>query len=268
MYTLDIIREKKRILGLSNETLSARSGVPLSTVQKVMAGVTKNPREKTLKALSDALMNAESPNNESSSYYYPDFSELDDGYQVKDSMAAAYQTKKFYTMEDIKALPDDLRVELIDGILYFMGQPSRIHQKIIGELYLDIAGHIRSRNGPCEVYLSPFGVDLFDDQTVILIPDLTVICDIDKLDEDGCHGAPDWVIEVVSPSSKKRDNVIKLEKYRKAGVREYWIIYPDKRMLFVHLFNDGDEDVFLYSFEDLVPCSLYPELKIRLADHV
>ena len=98
-----------------------------------------------------------------------------------------------------------------------------------------------------------------------LLPDLTVIGDRDKLDEDGCHGAPDWVIEVISPSTSKRDYGKKLFLYRDAGVREYWVIDPARRIIMVYLFGQ-EEEAAIWRFEDEVPCSIYPDLTIRLAD--
>ena len=101
-----------------------------------------------------------------------------------------------------------------------------------------------------------------------LVPDLTVICNRDKIDDRGCHGAPDWVVEVVSPSSRKRDTMTKFNKYRDAGVREYWIIYPKQRMVIVYIFEEGSEDTRLYTFEDRIPSHICPDLKIRLAENL
>lgn len=108
-----------------------------------------------------------------------------------------------YTIEDIYALPDGQRAELIDGKIYYMAPPSLKHQRISGRLYQSIANYIDSKNGKCEVLAAPFAVFLNDDDINYLEPDISVICDIFKLDEKGCHGAPDWVIEIVSPGSKR-----------------------------------------------------------------
>lgn len=187
---------------------------------------------------------------------------------LKDSLPAYRLNKDSYTIEDIYAMPEDVRVELIDGKLFYMTAPTRTHQRIIGELYLATANFIRSRNGDCEVYIPPFGVDLMEDHSVYLEPDLTVVCDTTKLDERGCHGAPDWVVEVLSPSSRKKDSVIKLGKYREAGVREYWIVYPDKRMVLVYGFQEEDEDMMMYSFDDEIQSLIFPELVVRLGEYV
>ena len=125
-----------------------------------------------------------------------------------------------YTISDIYALPDGERAELIDGQIYNMMPPGRLHQKISWKLHQAIANYIDSRNGLCEVYAAPFAVFLNDDDINYVEPDLSVIGDLSKLDDKGCHGAPDWVIEIVSSDSRSRDYITKLFKYRTAGVRE------------------------------------------------
>ena len=149
-----------------------------------------------------------------------------------------------------------------------MASPTRTHQKIAGEMHLAVAGYIRAHGGTCEVYIPPYAVYLYGDDSVYVEPDLTVICDPSKSEERGCVGAPDWIVEVVSPSSKRIDYTVKLFKYRSAGVREYWIMNPDKRNVMVYSWLDGHEDVEIYSFEDEIPAGIYPDLKIRLADTV
>lgn len=106
--------------------------------------------------------------------------------------------------------------------------PNRGHQRIVGELYTIINNYIKKKNGRCEVDIAPFAVFLNEDDNNYVEPDISVICDEDKLNDRGCSGAPDWIIEVVSPSSRRMDYIIKLFKYRTAGVREYWIVDPEK----------------------------------------
>ncbi len=122
-----------------------------------------------------------------------------------------------YTISDIYALPDGERAELIDGQIYNMAPPGRLHQKISWKLHQAIANYIDSRNGLCEVYAAPFAVFLNDDDINYVEPDLSVIGDLSKLDDKGCHGAPDWVIEIVSSGSRSRDYMTKLFKYRTSG---------------------------------------------------
>ena len=135
-------------------------------------------------------------------------------------------------------------------------------------MHLAVANYIRSRGGKCEVYIPPFAVFLMGDDSTYVEPDLSVICDPSKLDDRGCVGAPDWVVEVLSPSSTKMDCIKKLIKYREAGVKEYWIIHPEKRIVTVYLFSEDEkkEAVTIYSFEDKIPSFLFPDLSICLAD--
>ena len=160
-----------------------------------------------------------------------------------------------YTISDIYALPDGERAELIDGQIYNMMPPGRLHQKISWKLHQAIANYIDSRNGLCEVYAAPFAVFLNDDDINYVEPDLSVICDLSKLDDKGCHGAPDWVIEIVSSGSRSRDYMTKLFKYRTAGVREYWIVDPDKQMIMVYGFEK--DTVEQYNFNEAVPVGIY-----------
>lgn len=160
-----------------------------------------------------------------------------------------------YTVRDIYALPDGKRAELIDGQIYDMAPPSRTHQGISGRLYQSIANYIDSQDGGCEVYPAPFAVFLSDDDQNYVEPDISVICDVSKLDEKGCHGAPDWVIEVVSPASKRMDYFRKLFKYNSAGVREYWIVDPLKEL--VTVYNFEQETMEQYAFGEEVPAGIY-----------
>lgn len=167
-----------------------------------------------------------------------------------------------YTIEDIYALPDGERAELIDGQIYYMAPPSRTHQKISWKLHQAIANYIDSNNGKCEVYAAPFAVFLSEDDVNYVEPDISVICDLSKLDEKGCHGAPDWIIEIVSPSSKPRDYMTKLFKYRMAGVREYWIIDSEKQMVTVYSFENNT--VEQYNFGQEVPVGIYEGFSIKV----
>lgn len=168
--------------------------------------------------------------------------------------------EKLYTIEDIYGLPDGTRAELINGHIYYMSPPSRNHQKIVSKLNQKIANYIDSHDGSCEVYPAPFAVFLENDHINYVEPDLSVICDKDKLDDKGCHGAPDWIIEVVSLSSRRMDYSIKLFKYRTAGVREYWIIDVEKNRIMVH--DLSQEDIHEYTFNDSVPAGIYEDLVI------
>lgn len=174
----------------------------------------------------------------------------------------ALRKENIYTIDDIYALPDGKRAELIDGKIYYMALPSRTHQKISWKLHQVIANYIDSKDGECEVYAAPFAVFLNKDDINYIEPDISVICDVSKLDEKGCHGAPDWVIEIVSPGNKPMDYFTKLFKYRTAGVREYWIVDPTKETVIVYRFEK--ETMEEYSFGDDVPVGIYEDFSIKI----
>ena len=173
--------------------------------------------------------------------------------------------EKTYTIEDIYALPEGQRAELIDGQIYMMAPPMRLHQKLITEFVSAIHQHIKSHNGDCEVYPAPFAVFLNEDDRNYVEPDISVICDKSKLDEKGCNGAPDWIIEITSPSNPQNDYNIKLFKYRTAGVREYWIVNPRTQTVTVFDF-EKEEKSNQYNFDDKVPVCIYEDLNITIAD--
>lgn len=171
--------------------------------------------------------------------------------------------ERIYTVDDIYALPEGERAELIDGQIYYMAPPSRKHQRITIELSTIINNYIRSNKGSCEINIAPFAVFLNKDDRNYVEPDISIICDPDKLNDKGCVGAPDWIIEIVSPSSRRMDYTTKLYKYRTAGVREYWIIDPDKNRITVYTFDDDDMNE--YSFTDDVVVNIYPGFSINLS---
>ncbi len=166
------------------------------------------------------------------------------------------------TIEDIYMLPEGSRAELIDGIMYDMAPPSGTHQKISADLLTDIVNYIRLKQGECQAFHAPFPVFLNDDDLNYVEPDITVICDKGKIDEKGCHGAPNFIIEIVSPSSVKMDYMIKLFKYRNSGVREYWIVDPLKKMVRTYLFEENETQD--YSFAEKIPVGIYPDLRLRI----
>jgi len=149
-----------------------------------------------------------------------------------------------YTYADYLTWPDDVRYELIDGVAYAMSPaPLRVHQ----EFLLQIAGQAHSAldGKPCRPFIAPFDVRLprgdeaDRDVDTVVQPDLVVVCDRAKLDERGCRGAPDWVVEVLSPSTAGHDLIIKRQLYERAGVREYWLVHPVDHVVTVYRLQDG-----------------------------
>lgn len=169
--------------------------------------------------------------------------------------------KKIYTIQDIYALPDGQRAELIDGNIYMMAPPTTRHQLLAFSLARKIADYIDKNKGKYQVLLAPFAVFLNDEKNYVE-PDISVICDADKIDDDGCHGAPDWIIEIVSPGSRRMDYMIKLFKYRSAGVKEYWIVDREKNRVIVY--NFINDTMMEYSFGEPVKAGIYDELEIAV----
>ena len=173
--------------------------------------------------------------------------------------------ERTYTIEDIYALPEGERAELIDGQLYMMSPPTYKHQKLVMELSSNIHNYIKSNGGPCEVRPAPLAVRLNADDKTYVEPDISVICDPNKITEKGVDGAPDFIIEIVSPGTQNKDYGVKLFKYRTAGVREYWIVNPAREIVNVYCF-EKEENTNLYSFTDDIPVGIYPGFTINIAE--
>lgn len=170
-----------------------------------------------------------------------------------------------YTTDYIYSLPEGQRAELIDGVIYDMAPPNRIHQKLSAELCTIINNHIKSNNGSCEVYSAPFAVFLNKDDKTYVEPDISIICDKNKLTDKGCDGAPDFIIEIVSPSSRKMDYSTKNTAYSNAGVREYWIIDPEKGRTTVYRYEE-DAAPMIFTFDRAITVGIYGDLSITIAD--
>lgn len=163
--------------------------------------------------------------------------------------------KDFFTLADyLQWEEEEGRYELIDGDAYLMAPPTTQHQKVSGEIFRQLANFLEGKR--CEVYAAPFGVRLFEregdrpeDVDTLVEPDITVVCDKSKLDEYGCRGAPELVMEVLSPSSRKHDRLVKLNLYQRAGVPEYWIINPEEESVQVFL-RDGSGNLRIHNEYD------------------
>ena len=241
--TLEEMKQRKKELGYTNEQISELSGVPLGTVQKVFSGVTETPRYDTMRALENVLEKRERA--------------FFDATMVKESVPY-YAGKKQgeYTLEDYYALPEDQRVELIDGVFYNMASPLSVHQLIGGKIYQILGTYIGRKKGMCLPFVSPTDVQLDCDDKTMVQPDVFVVCDRDKITRKGIYGAPDFVVEVLSKSTKKKDMYIKLMKYMNAGVKEYWMVDPEKKIVLVHDFQN-DNDVKIYGFDAGIPVGIF-----------
>lgn len=172
-----------------------------------------------------------------------------------------------YTEEDYYNMPENVRAELIDGQFYYMAAPSRTHQRILGWLYALIYTYIQSKQGSCEVYPAPFAVKLFgNNDKAIVEPDISVICDPGKLTDRGCTGAPDWIVEIISPGTASHDFVRKLNLYLDAGVKEYWIVEPIKKSIYVYHLEEAKFEFAAYTFRDRIKAGLYNDLWIDFGE--
>ncbi len=171
------------------------------------------------------------------------------------SYAAKNETDK-HTLDDYYAMPEGWRGELIDGVFYDMTAPHFVHQRIVDEIYYQICSYIRSNQGPCIPMTAPIDVQLNCDDHTMVEPDILILCDHSKIRKWGIFGAPDFILEVISPNTKSKDCVVKLNQYLQAGVKEYWIIDPYKRNLTVHDFTKKQGSV-TYSLSGSVPVKLF-----------
>ncbi len=170
-----------------------------------------------------------------------------------------------YTTDYIYSLPEGQRAELIDGVVYDMAPPSRLHQELVSELHYKITSYIKKNNGACKIFPAPFAVFLNKDDKTYVEPDISVICDKSKLDDRGCNGSPDLVIEIVSPSSRKMDYTTKNALYSDAGVREYWIVDPEKQRTTIYRYEE-DAAPMIVPFQQNITVGIYRDLSINISD--
>ena len=255
--TFEEMKKRKKELHYTNEMIAELSGVPLSTVQKIFSGATKYPRLGTMVALGKVLKEDEpyefDPDDPSLAVR-----ESQIPYHYSKDSSALFNGKKQgeFTVDDYRALPDWPRYELIDGVLYRLNAPSAGHQRMLSRLHYKIMDYILTRNGLCESFFAPFDVQLDCDEYTMVQPDLLIICDPDKVKYWGIWGAPDFVLEVLSPSTKSTDTILKLRKYKQAGVREYWTVDLDQKVVMTYLFGEKTE-TGIYGFESRIPVGIY-----------
>lgn len=169
------------------------------------------------------------------------------------------------TLEQYEALPDEKRMEVFDGIVYDMASPSQIHQSVSMQLSTVINNYILHKKGPCNIFSAPFDVKLSDSPLIIVQPDIMVVCDKNKLDEKRCNGAPDFIIEIVSPANPSDDYIRKLYYYKNYEVREYWIVDPRRKVITVNYFENNIVSV-QYPFDSVIKVNIFDDLLINFSD--
>ena len=271
--TLEEMQMRRRVLGYTYKDLADRSGVPLPTVQKIFGGATKTPREATRKALEAVLREGGAGSkgkkirgavsairdnrlSESPEFYGSFSSDSSAGDKAPAYPLLPHKRQGEYTAADREELPAENRTELIDGVLYDLAAPSNVHQVILQEVYAQLRECIRKNGRQCYAFMAPSDVWIDGNDRTVLQPDLYVICDYSMLsDRHRTVGAPVLVIEVISPSTKSRDFLLKAYKYSAAGVREYWLIDPEKEKItvFNYASDPSGSEREEYSFGDAVP---------------
>ena len=274
MMTLEDMRQLKQQMGYSTQEIAEKSGIPYSTLQKLFSGTTATPRHETLATLDHFFCTAVGAYREVQAIKARSGGSWSSSRVCEESAAYHCANEKKpggYTLEDYLALPDDQRVELIDGVFYVMDSPTAPHQLVAGELHRIISNYIRGKKGNCVPFIAPYDVQLDRDDRTIVQPDVFIVCDRSKVLRKRCFGAPDMIIEILSPSTKKKDMVIKAHKYQNAGVREYWMIDLEQERILTYRF-DQEELLTIYGFSDSVPVGIYDgDLQIHfqeIADYI
>ena len=180
-------------------------------------------------------------------------------------MPALQSQSQIITLEQYETLPEDVRAEVFDGVLYNMASPSEIHQTISMELSTILNTYIKEHRGSCKVFHAPFDVKLSDTPLTIVQPDIMIICDRNKLDGKRCNGAPDFIIEIVSPGNASDDYICKSFYYKNYGVREYWIVDPRRKTVTVNYFENDMVNI-QYSFDSIIKVNIYDDLYINFVD--
>lgn len=172
--------------------------------------------------------------------------------------SSAFKIEDYHnkTLKDYLALPEGMRVELIDGVFYDMASPSALHQRIGGEIFTRLNNFVDSNNGQCIPFIAPMDVQLDCDDMTIVEPDVFIVCDRSKITKPRIFGAPDFIVEVLSRSSIQNDLYRKLWKYKQAGVREYWVVMPDQLQIKVFEFEKSDIPT-VYTFDDEIPVGIW-----------
>ena len=182
------------------------------------------------------------------------------------SVQNAIKENSHYTYADYLSWDDNIRRELIDGVIYMMAPPNRRHQRVSGELFKQLAVFLTGKS--CEVYHAPFGVRLnaAEGDDNVVEPDIVVVCDKSKLDDMGCVGAPDMIVEILSPSTSAYDKWVKFNKYLRAGVREYWIVDPADHTVNAYVLENGKYTVQVYGDTDTPTVHVLDGCAINLSE--
>ena len=254
------MKEIKREKGLTNEQISDWSDLPVSTVAKIFSGETKHPRFETMQALEKMFTTRCLPEYPGPRYdFYPGKPPvlIKDADPNPEAFYRAYEGGT-YTADDLDELRGDgVLGELIDGVFFNMASPPASHQLVLMELSAELHSYIKARGGACRVFTAPLDVYLEKNKKTVLQPDILVLCDRNLIrDDEKIWGAPDLVIEILSPSTRRRDMGPKYMKYEAFGVKEYWLVDLKHERVIVYPLA-GDDIVNLYTFQDKIPVGIW-----------
>ena len=232
--TIEKLKERKKELGFTNEKIAELAGVSLEAVEKLFTCIDySNITYQERFDIERALL------KESKTEY------------VREEVSYLAKKQGEYTVDDFYSFPDDILVELIDGVVYHMNTPSVAHQEIVAEISYLLKDYIVKNKGKCKVFTSPLSVQLDCDDKTMVLPDIVVICDKNKITPRCIYGAPDMIVEVLSPSTRRYDMTTKMAKYMKAGVREYWIVDLEKKKILVYYWQQ-EEFPGIYGFDSQI----------------
>ena len=259
--TIDEMKRIKDERGYSFTQISEYSGVPAITLRKIFCGQTKNPRPATLAAVERVLTSDENIYTGKAHEYDQNRAEIIGGERSLKEDGVVYGAK-------IDKVPQgDTRAELIDGELFIMNAPDIVHKDITSYIHMEIYSYVKMNKCKCKVYESPIDVQLDQSDKTMVEPDLVVICDTDKIRQNHIAGAPDFILEVLSESTRRKDMLLKSYKYLEAGVREYWMIDPDKRTLIKYDSESDDMTPTVKPLKGIEPLDIFEgKLKIDLGE--
>ena len=237
------MRERKEELRYSYETIAELSAISVEIVRDVLEGIIKSPEYEVRKMLEEVLE-------------VPEYYETFPGVKEETLAYLAPKRQGEYTLDDYFALPDEQRVELIDGVIYDMAAPTFGHQFVGDEINTVFRDFIRKKKGKCASVTSPVDVQLDRNNKTMVQPDIMIVCNTDIITKKNLFGTPDLIIEVLSKSTRKKDMGIKLAKYINANVREYWIVDLEKERIIVY---DIEHDIqtMVYTFDSQVPVGIW-----------
>lgn len=214
---IDILAKAREEKGISYARLSELTGISAGALHKILTGETKNPRKDNLDLLEEILIK-----------------------NTPDSACKDKGGNWLCTLEDYYREAEVRRVELIHGSLCDMPQTDQLHQLLLIPIIYAFGKYIETYKGPCVVMTSSIDVQLNEDENTLVHPDMVVICDETKVHRNCIFGAPDFVLEIMTPESRTKDMFLKSYMYAEAGVREYWLLDPEKQMLISFYFESGN----------------------------